>query len=64
MAWHPPAGYSPPGSWTRINRGTEAIRSEIAERMGICEGQTIRGDVLVTARVRTNEELRREAGEC
>jgi hypothetical protein len=47
--------------WTPINRGTEAIRTEVAQRLGIRPDQCIRGDLLVTARVRTNEVLRAEA---
>jgi hypothetical protein len=46
--------------WTPINRGTEAIRAEVAQRLGIAPHQCIRGDLLVTARVRTNEVLRAE----
>jgi hypothetical protein len=46
--------------WTPINRGTEAIRTEVAQRLGIVPHQNIRGDLLVTARVRTNEVLRAE----
>jgi hypothetical protein len=44
----------PAGSWTRINSGSEGIRREVAERMGIREGQELRGPVLVTARIKTN----------
>jgi hypothetical protein len=56
--------YRHPGSWVWVNTRTavpEGIPSEVAERMGIREGQTISGDVLVTARVRTNEINRDDA---
>jgi hypothetical protein len=46
--------------WTPINNGREAIRTEVAQRLGIRPDQCIRGDLLVTARIRTNEVLRAE----